>query len=111
MVDVLQELQELVLFGKRSKLCYNPGQFPGNNRCDSVACRCFVVEGHRLPQSLPSGLLRTILVTHRGCEHISKRLYSFLDIPNLFHVGSGLLQETVSGQRDETLEYTSRRSS
>jgi len=30
-VDILQELQKLVLFRKRSELCNDPNQLPGNN--------------------------------------------------------------------------------
>ena len=73
--------------------------------------QCLPVGKYELAQTLPPHLLSIILVTHCGCERLGKRLYHFLDVSDLFHVGSGLPRETVSGQCDKTLEEDSHRES
>ena len=44
-------------------------------------------------ESLSTRLLSTILVTHWGREYLSKRLYSLLDVSNLFPIGGRLLRK------------------
>ena len=46
---------------------------------------------NELPQTLSSYLLFTVQALHRERKHLSKRLYSFLYIFDLFRVGNGLL--------------------